>query len=110
MEEKVLKMIINYVLGVYEDDKKTIDSCIEVNTLFTNMMKNEETKLDRLLDVFPEIHPVSIIYSEIKNRYDLLNLLENSKEILENADIDSECLKSFKDDQDIEEFCKKILK
>ena len=65
MEEKILKMIINYVLGVYEDDKKSIESCIEVNTLFINMMKNEETKLDRLLYDFPKTHPVSVLYSEI---------------------------------------------
>lgn len=110
MEEKILKMIINYVLGVYEDDKKSIESCIEVNTLFINMMKNEETKLDRLLDDFPKTHPVSVLYSEIKDREDLLQLLGESKEIFEKANVDNECLKSFEDDKDVEELCKKLLK
>ena len=36
MEEKALKIVINYVLGIYEEDKKTIESCKEVNTLFIN--------------------------------------------------------------------------
>ncbi|MDD6271955.1 MAG: hypothetical protein PUA90_00340 [bacterium] len=110
MEEKILKMIINYVLGVYEDDKKSIESCIEVNTLFINMMKNEETKLDRLLDGFPKTHPVSVLYSEIRDREDLLQLLEKSKEIFEKTDVDNECLKSFEDDKDVEEMCKKLFK
>jgi len=110
MEEKVLKMIINYVLGVYEDDKKTIESCLELNKLFIAVVKNEETKLDRLLNNFPGTHPVAIIYSEIRDREDLLQLLEKSKEIFEKADVDNECLKSFEDDKDVEELCKKLLK
>ena len=110
MEEKILKMIINYVLGVYEDNKKSIESCIEVNTLFINMMKNEETKLDRLLDGFSKTHPVSVLYSEIRDREDLLQLLEKSKEIFEKTDVDNECLKSFEDDKDVEEMCKKLFK
>ncbi|MGN1297837.1 MAG: hypothetical protein ACI4VH_05390 [Clostridia bacterium] len=110
MEEKVLKMIINYVLGAYEDNEKTIESCIEVNKLFINMIKNEETKLDRLLDSFPKTHPVAITYSEIRDREDLVQLLEKSKEIFEKADVDNKCLKSFEDDQDIEKLCKKLFK
>lgn len=109
MEEKIIKMIINYVLGVY-DDKKSIESCIEVNTLFIDMLKNEETKLDRLLDSFPETHPVAIIYSEIRDRKDLIQLLEKSKEIFEKTNVDNECLKSFEDDKDVEELCKKLFK
>jgi len=110
MEEKALKIVINYVLGIYEEDKKTIESCKEVNTLFINMVKNEETKLDRLLNSFPEVHPVASIYSEIRDREDLLQLLEKSKEIFEKADVDNECLKSFEDDKDVEELCEKLLK
>ena len=77
MEEKALKIVINYVLGIYKEDKKTIESCKEVNTLFINMVKNEETKLDRLLNSFPEVHPVASIYSEIRDREDLLQLHYN---------------------------------
>ncbi len=110
MEEKVLKMIINYVLGVYDEDKKTISSCIEVNKLFINMIKNKATKLDRLLNSFPEFHPVSIIYSEIRDREDLIQLFEKSKELFENTNIDNNCLKTFEDDKDVEELCNKLLK
>lgn len=30
--------------------------------------------------------------------------------MFEKADVDNECLKSFEDDQDVEELCKKLLK
>ena len=47
------------------------------------MVKNEETKADRLLNLFPNKHPVKLIYDELREREDLLELLENSKEKLE---------------------------
>ena len=87
MEEKVIKMIIYYVLGVYDNSKKTIESCVEVNKLLIAMIKNEETKADRLINRFPNQHPVSKLYGELRNNDNLLELLEYSKEKFEKTNI-----------------------
>ena len=110
MEEKVIKMIIYYVLGVYDDDKKTIQSCIEVNQLFIKMVKNEETKLDRLINSFSNQHPVSKLYGELRNNDNLLELLEYSKEKFEKANIDNNCLMNINDDIEVENLSKEIAK
>lgn len=110
MEKKVIKMIIYYVLGVYDDDKKTIKSCIEVNKLIIAMIKNEETKADRLINSFPTRHPVSEIYRELRNIDNLLELLEYSKEKFEKSNIDNDCLKNVEDDEDVEKLSNQIAK
>ena len=109
MEEKTVKMIIYYVLGVYDDDKKTIKSCIEVNKLLIAMVKNEETKADRLLDSLPAQHPASEIYRELRNE-NLLELLEYSKERFEKSDIDNDCLINIKDDAEVENLSRELTK
>lgn len=76
-------MMIYYVLACCEKEKQTIESCIGINKLLIAMVKNEETKADRLLNLFPNKHPVKLIYDELREREDLLELLENSKEKLE---------------------------
>lgn len=110
MEEKTIKMIIFYVLSIYEDDKKTFETCIEVTKLLIAMVKNEETKADRLLNVFPEEHPVSKIYIELKNQDNLLELLESSKARFENTKIDNSALRSINDDEDVEKLSIELLK
>lgn len=82
VQEKAIRMIIYYVLACCEKDKQTIESCIEINKLLIAMVKNEETKADRLLNLFPDKHPVKLIYDELRVREDLLDLLENSKKDL----------------------------
>ena len=109
MEENVIKMIIYYVLGVYDDDKKTIKSCIEVNKLLIAMVKNEETKADRLLNIFPAQHPVSELYVELRNNDNLLELLEHSKEMFEKSGLDNDCLRNIEDDIEVENLSKKFL-
>lgn len=108
MEEKAIKMIIYYVLGVYDTDKKTIKSCIEVNKLLITMIKNEETKADRLINSFPTQHPVSKIYKELRNNDNLLELLEYSKEKFEKLNMDNDCLKNIEDDEDVEKLSNQI--
>ncbi len=110
MEEKVIKMIIYYVLGVYDDNKKTIESCIEVNKLLIAMVKNEETKADRLINSFPDQHPVSELYVELRNNDNLLELLEHSKEKFERPGINNVCLINIKDDEEVENLSKKLAK
>ena len=110
MEEKAIKMIIYYVLGVYDNSKKTIESCIEVNKLLIAMVKNEETKADRLMNSFPAQHPVTEIYRELRDNNNLLEVLENSKEKFEESDIDNDCLKNIEDDTDVEKLCNQIAK
>ena len=110
MEEKVVRMIIYYVLSCYDEDKKTIESCIEVNKLLINMVKNEETKADRLINSFPTKHPVTKLYSELRNNDNLLELLENSKEKFENIDINNKYLNNIEDDEEVEELSKKLVK
>lgn len=110
MEEKVIRMIIYYVLASYDDDKKTIESCIEVNKLLIAMVKNEETKADRLLNSFPAQHPVLELYKDIRNSEEFLSALETSKEKFEKADINSECLKNIEDDAEVEELSNKLAK
>ena len=110
MEEKAIKMIIYYVLGVYDDDKKTIKSCLKVNELLIAMIKNEETKADRLINKFPDQHPVSKIYRELRNTNNLLELLVNCKEKFEKTNIDNDCLKNIKDDSEIENLSKELIK
>lgn len=110
MEEKVIEMIIYYVLGVYDKDKKTIKSCIEVNKLLIAMIKNEETKADRLIKSFPSQHPVSQIYRELRNNENLLELLEYSKEKFEKTNIDNDCLKNIEDDVEVEKLSKQLTR
>lgn len=110
MEEKVIKMIIYYVLGVYDNDKKTIKSCVEVNKLLIAMLKNKEIKADRLINSFPSQHPVLEIYRELRNNDNLLELLEYSKEKFERTNIDNDCLKNVEDDEDVEKLSNQIAK
>ena len=110
MEEKVIKMIIYYVLGVYDNSKKTIESCVEVNKLLIAMIKNEETKADRLINRFPNQHPVSKLYGELRNNDNLLELLEYSKEKFEKTNIDNNCLMNINDDIEVENLSKEIAK
>ena len=69
---------------------------------FIKMIKNEETKADRLLNTFPQEHPVSKLYNELKNQDDLLELLEYSKEIFNSTKIDGNAIKNIQDDEDVE--------
>lgn len=109
MKEKTIKMIIFYVLSIYDDDKKTLNTCVEVTKLLIAMVKNEETKADRLLNAFPEEHPVSKLYSELKKQDNLLELLEYSKERFEQTNIDINIIKNIQDDEDVEKLSKKIV-
>lgn len=110
MEEKVVKMVVYYVLSVYDDDKKNMKSCIEIIKLFLAMLKNEETKLDRLLNVFPTEHPVYRLYKDIKaiNSEELIVLLERCKEKFINyKDID---FNKINNDEEVEKLCNQIVK
>lgn len=109
MEEKTIRMFIYYVLAVCDNDKKTIESCIEENKLIIAIIKNQEQKkLDELIDLFPENHPVKQIYYEIKNRDDLLYLLENSKLKFEQAKVENNSLMEIKNDEEALALSKKI--
>lgn len=110
MEEKTIKMILFYVLSIYDDNKKTFETCIEVTKLLIAMIKNEETKADRLLNTFPQEHPVSELYSELKNQDNLLDLLEYSKEKFENTKIDINAIKNIQEDEDVENLSIELLK
>lgn len=110
MEEKTIKMILYYVLAIYDDNKKTFETCIEVINLLIVMVKNEETKADRLLNTFPQEHPVTKLYSEIKNQDNLLELLEHSKGKFENTKIDTNAVRNIQDDEDVEKISKKLMK
>ena len=110
MEEKAIKMIMYYVLGVYDNDKKTIESCIEVNKLLIAMVKNEETKADKLINSFPAQHPVTEIYRELRDTNNLLEVLENSKEKFEKSGIDNDILKNIEDDANVKKLCNQIAK
>lgn len=110
MEEKIAKMVIYYVLSVYDDDKKNVESCIEIIKLFLAMIKNEETKLDRLLNVFPTEHPVYKLYKEIKgiNNEELIVLFERCNEKFINYK--NIVFNKINDDEEVEELTKKIIK
>lgn len=110
MEEKTIKMILFYVLAIYDDNKKTFETCIEVTKLLITMVKNEKTKADRLLNTFPQEHPVSELYSKIKNQDNLLELLEHSKEKFENTKIDTNAIRNIQDDEDVEKLSKELSK
>lgn len=110
MEEKTIKMILFYVLAIYDDNNKTFETCIEVTKLLIAMVKNEKTKADRLLNTFPQEHPVSELYSEIKNQDNLLELLEHSKEKFENTKIDTNAIRNIQEDEDVEKLSKELSK
>ena len=110
MEEKTIKMILFYVLAIYDDNKKTFKTCIEVINLLIEMVKNEETKADRLLNTFPQEHPVSKLYSVLKEQDNLLELLEYSKEIFENTKLDTNAIINIQDDEDVEKLSIELLK
>lgn len=111
MEEKILEMTIYYVLSVYDNDKKNMESCNDILNLFVSMTKNEKSKLDRLLNKFPEEHPVSKLYSEIKelNNDEFIKLLENIKEKIVKFNKDEIELNEFEDDKEVKELAKKII-
>ena len=110
MEEKVIEMMIYYVLGVNNKDKQTIQECLALNKLLIAVVKNDKPKADSLLDTFPKTHPVAKIYAELRNREDLLKLLEISREKFENSKVDKECLKKFEDDSEVEELARQLMK
>ena len=72
------------------------------------MVKNEDTKANRLLKAFPSQHPVSKLYAEIRDK-DLLALLEFSKEKFEKANIDNNYLSKIEDDEDINALSRKLI-
>lgn len=110
MEEKTIKMILFYVLAIYDNNKKTFETCIEVINLLIEMVKNEETKADRLLNTFPQEHPVSKLYSVLKEQDNLLELLEYSKEKFENTKLDTNAIRNIQDDEDVENLSIELLK
>ena len=110
MEEKVIELMIYYVLGVNDKDKQTIEECLTLNNLLLTVVKNDKPKVDSLLDSFPKTHPVAKIYSELRDREDLLKLLEFSKEKFENSKVENDSLKKFEDDSEVEELARKLMK
>lgn len=112
MEEKIVKMVIYYVLAVYEDDEKNIEGCIKVAELFLMTVENEEDKLDYILKLFPEKHPVYTLYSEIKDisKEELITILKSCKEKFNNYKEKNIDLKEIKDEKELEELCKNIVK
>ena len=112
MEEKVIKMIIYYVLAVNDVENKNIEGCIKITKLIIAMVKNEETKADRLLNFFPKEHPVSKLYNEIKeiDNEELLNLLDNCKNKFLNYKEKNIGFNKIEDDKEVEELSKKIIK
>ena len=109
MEEKVIKMVIYYILSIY--DKKDINSCIEITKLLIGMVKNEETKADRLLNTFPPEHPVSKLYSEIKKltNEELIEVLEKSKDKFINYLNIEVLFDKIENEEDVNILTKKIL-
>ena len=83
---------------------------IALNKLLIAVVKNDKPKADSLLDTFPKTHPVAKIYAELRNREDLLKLLEISREKFENSKVDKECLKKFEDDSEVEELARQLMK
>lgn len=110
MEEKIIEMVIYYVLAVYE--KKDMESCIEIVNLIIEMTKNEETKADRLLNKFPENHPVSKLYSEMKkmNNDEFIKLLERCKEKFINYNGEEINFYKIENEEEVEELSRKIIK
>ena len=112
MEEKVIKMILYYVLAIYDEEKKTLDSCVEFNKLLIAMIQDDIENADKLLNKFPVEHPVYAIYQELKqkSKEEILTLLNYSNNKFINAKIKDDCLKCLEDDTEAEEIIKKINK
>lgn len=110
MKEKFIRLIIFYVLSVYEENKKNKESCHEVANLLLLMIKNEENKADRLLNSFPEEHPVTLIYSELKenSKEDLIEALESAIESINKYNFEENILVKLEDDLEVEKLSKKI--
>ncbi len=110
MQEKTIKMILFYVLSIYDDEKKTFETCSEVAKLLMAMVKNEETNADRLLNSFPQEHPVSKLYNELKKQNNLLELLEYTKEKFDYTKINTNAIRNIQDDEDVEKLSKELVK
>lgn len=112
MEEKVIKMIIYYVLAVNDVENKNIDGCIKITKLIMAMVKNEETKADRLLNSFPKEHPVLKLYNEIKeiDNEEILKLLDNCKNKFLNYNEKNIDFNKIEDDKEVEELSREIIK
>ena len=110
MKEKLIRLIIYYVISVYEDEKKTKETCSEIANLLLLMIKNEETKADKLIETFPDKHPVRVIYNEIKetNKEDLTEILEDAIKSLNEFSFEKECLVNLADDSEVENLSKAI--
>lgn len=111
MEKKVVKMIIYYVLSVYGDEENNMEGCIKITETFLEMLKNEETKLDGLLNLFPIAHPVSVLYSGIRetSTEELIAVLERCREKFINYKEKNVNLKEIKDAKELEELCEDIV-
>ena len=112
MEEKLIRLIIYYVISVYDNDKKTKNSCNEIANLLLSMVKNEETKADRLLNTFPSNHPVSLIYLELRenSRETIIEGLEKAIELIDKYKFQENYLVNIEDDIEVEELSRKISK
>lgn len=110
MKEKIIRLIIYYVISVYEDEKKTKETCNEIANLLLLMIKNEETKADRLIKIFPDKHPVKMVYNEIKetNKEELTKTLEEAIKSLNKFSFEKECLVNLADDSEVENLSKEI--
>ena len=110
MKEKLIRLIIYYVISVYENEKRRKETCNEIANLLFLMIKNEETQADRLIKTFPDKHPVTIIYNEIKenNKEELVEALKDAIKLLNKFSFEKECLVNLADDSEVENLSKAI--
>ena len=110
MEEKALKMAIYLVLGVCNDDEKTYESCVKYLNTAISLVETEETKADKFFYILPEGHPARLMYEEIRNEENLLELLESARDTFENAIANPDAIREIREEEDVDILAKELLK
>ena len=89
MDEEVVKLVIYYVLAVYDEKEQNIKKCYEVVNEWCNILINDGIgRLDNLMESFSNTHQVYTIYNELKpNNIDLLEIFKLVKWIFSETQI-----------------------
>jgi len=99
MLNKVVKLIIYYIISVNNEKDQNFEECLNFTQLLINIANDDMSKFDNIINNVPEEHPIKVIYKDIKNYP-----IENYKQSLIDA---KQCIEKYsKDNSHMDSFSK----